>query len=131
VEPEGSSESPDPPLSGASATVALVVSDADTALALRSGTVPVLSTPRVLALAEEAAVTALADRLPGHQTTVGAWVELWHLRPTRVGATVVAHAVLAAVEGKRLEFTFQVREGDTEVARGRHRRVVVDLAAFT
>jgi fluoroacetyl-CoA thioesterase len=115
---------------GATATAALVVTDADTALALRSGSVPVLSTPRILALAEEAAVTAVADLLAPGQTTVGAWVELAHLRPTRVGVTVEAHATLVAVNGRRLEFAFHVLEGDIEVARGRHRRAIVDHAAF-
>ncbi len=116
---------------GANASVTLTVTDADTALALRSGEVRVLSTPRVLALVEEAAVAVVAGQLGAHQTTVGAWVELTHLRPTRVGGTVMAHATLTAVEGCRLEFAVHVDEGDIQVARGRHRRAVVDRAAFT
>lgn len=115
---------------GTSAEVSLTVGEEDLATAYRSGEVAVLATPRVLALAEEAAVTAVRGQLAPHQTSVGAWVELAHLRPTRPGATVVAHATLVAVEGRRLEFTFQVTEGEAEVARGRHHRAVVERSGF-
>jgi predicted thioesterase len=115
---------------GTSATVALTVTEADTALALRSGDVPVLGTPRVVALVEQAAVAAVRDQLAPEQTSVGAVVELEHRRPTRVGATIEAQVVLAAVDGTRLEFRFTVTEGGREVARGRHRRVIVDRTGF-
>ena len=44
---------------GLSAAVELVVTDDDTALALKTGDVPVLATPRVVTLAEEATVRAV------------------------------------------------------------------------
>jgi len=75
---------------GLTATVTLVVAEADTALALRSGDVPVLGTPRVISLAEEATVQALAGVLPEGRTTVGYQVQLAHLTPTPIGGTVVA-----------------------------------------
>jgi fluoroacetyl-CoA thioesterase len=116
---------------GARAEATLTVTQSDTALALRSGDVQVLATPRVLALAEEAAVAAVRTGLGPGETTVGAEVELEHLRPTRVGATVVAEARLEAVEGRRLRFSFRVTEDGAEVARGRHLRVVVARDAFS
>jgi fluoroacetyl-CoA thioesterase len=115
---------------GRRAKVELTVGEADTALAMGSGDVPVLATPRVLALAEQAAVQAIGTCLPEGKTSVGSWVELEHLTPTRVGATVVAEAVLLGVHGRRLEFTIAVREGDEEVAHVRHRRVIVSRARF-
>lgn len=115
---------------GAEATVALTVADADTAVALGSGDVAVLATPRIIALAEQAAVAAVSGHLPEHLTTVGAHVELDHLAPTRVGGTVQASALLEAVEGRSLTFSITVTEGTTEVARGRHRRSAVDRAQF-
>ncbi len=115
---------------GLRATVSLTVGDADTAVALRSGDVAVLATPRVVALAEQAAVAAVRPALPADHTSVGTRVELDHLAPSRVGATVTATAELLAVEGRRLEFAVVVRDGDTEVARGRHTRAVVDRARF-
>ncbi len=56
---------------GLRSSVRIIVSEADTAIAIGSGDVPVLATPRVLALAEAAAVRALAGALPGGQTSVG------------------------------------------------------------
>jgi predicted thioesterase len=115
---------------GRTAEVTLTVAHADTAIALASGEVAVLSTPRVLALAEQAAVTAVKPALPPEETSVGAWVELDHLAPTPVGETVRARATLVRVEGRRLEFDISVHQGETLVARVRHRRAVVARSAF-
>lgn len=115
---------------GLEGSVTLTVGDADTAVALGSGDVAVLGTPRVLALAEQAAVAAVRDALPQGRTSVGSWVELHHLAPTKVGATVTATARLESTNGRRLEFGFSVTEGTEEVARGRHRRSVVARDRF-
>jgi fluoroacetyl-CoA thioesterase len=115
---------------GLSAVVEHVVRDHDTAIALGSGDVPVLGTPRVVALAEAATVAAVAGALPDGATTVGTRVELDHLRPTPVGATVRARATLSAVESRRLVFAVAVTQDDLEVATGTVTRVVVDRTGF-
>jgi predicted thioesterase len=115
---------------GAVAKVQLTVGDADTAQAVGSGDVPVLGTPRVLALAEAATVGATANRLPSGATTVGTRVELDHRAPTPVGRTVVAEARLAKADGRRLIFEVVVRDGDAVVADGRVERIVVDRQRF-
>jgi len=106
------------------------VTEADTAAAVGSGEVPVLATPRVLALAERATVAAVAGALEAGATTVGTRVELDHLAPSPVGAEVAVQAVLERVEGRRLVFSVRLLEGDREMARGLVTRVVVDAAAF-
>jgi fluoroacetyl-CoA thioesterase len=115
---------------GLAARVELTVTDADTAQAVGSGDVPVLGTPRVLALAEAATVAATATRMPPGRTTVGLRVELDHLAPTPVGRTVVARARLAKVDGRRLLFEVSVADGDETVAQGRVERVLVDRQRF-
>lgn len=115
---------------GLSASVVHVVGDGDTARALGSGDVPVLGTPRVLALAEAATVAAVTDALPPGATTVGFRVALEHRAPTPVGDTVRAEAVLTAVEGKTLTFAVKVSDGRTLVAEGTVTRVAVDRARF-
>lgn len=115
---------------GLTARVELTVTDADTAQALGSGDVPVLGTPRVLALAEAATVAATVPKLTPGTTTVGVRVELDHLAPTPVGATVAAEATLAKVDGHRLLFEVRVRAGSTTVAEGRVERAVVDRQQF-
>jgi fluoroacetyl-CoA thioesterase len=115
---------------GATASVEVVVTAADTATALGSGDVPVLGTPRVLALLERAAVAAVAGALPAGATSVGAHVELDHLRPSRIGSTVVARATLARVDGRRLDFEVELTDAGTVVASGKVTRVVVDRDRF-
>lgn len=112
------------------AGVELTVGDADTALALGSGDVPVLATPRLTGLFEAAAVSALAGKLPDDLTSVGASIEVDHLAPSAVGATVVATALLEAVDGAALEFVLEATEGDTVIAIGSHTRVVVERDPF-
>ncbi|MGH9026031.1 MAG: thioesterase family protein [Acidimicrobiia bacterium] len=108
----------------------MVVEDADTAVAMKSGDVPVLATPRVVNLAEEATVLAVADRLTGGTTTVGYRVQLDHLAPTAVGGRVQAEALLESVEGRRLVFRVSVSDKNGLVAAGRITRVVVERGRF-
>jgi fluoroacetyl-CoA thioesterase len=108
----------------------MVVGEADTARALRSGTVDVLATPRLIALCEEASCRAIAPALADGTTTVGMKVGLDHLQPSPIGARIVAEAVLARVEGRRLTFTVSASDGRGLVAVGKVLRVVVDLERF-
>jgi fluoroacetyl-CoA thioesterase len=108
----------------------LVVSDADTAIAMKSGEVPVLGTPRLIALAEEAALGAVAESLPAGQTTVGMRVQIDHLAPTNIGSAVAAEATLERVEGRRLTFTVSVTDHCGLVAAGKVTRVIVETARF-
>lgn len=115
---------------GLTAQVKLTVTDADTAQAMGSGDVPVLGTPRVLALAEAATMAATAIRMPPDTTTVGTGVQLEHRAATPVGRTVVAHAELTGADGARLVFAVTVTDGDVTVARGTVERVLVDRHQF-
>ncbi len=112
------------------AEVTLTVTDNDTAIAHHTGTVPVLATPRVLALCEEAAVAAIAPRLAAGETCVGMRAQLDHLVPVRVGSTVRATATLERVEGRRLTFAVAVNDGCGLVAVGRVTRAIVDVERF-
>ncbi|BCJ45594.1 dihydrolipoamide acyltransferase [Actinoplanes ianthinogenes] len=115
---------------GLSARVELRVTDADTAQALGSGDVPVLATPRVLALAEAATVAATARQLPGGVTTVGTRAEVEHRAAAPVGRTVVGQATLTKVDGRKLVFEVNVKDGDTVVADVRVERMLVDRQRF-
>lgn len=127
----GMEQQPDPGITpGLTARVELTVTDADTAQAVGSGDVPVLGTPRVLALAEAATVAATATRVAPGMTTVGVRVELDHKAPTPVGRTVAALARLAKVDGRRLLFEVIVADGSATVAEGRIERMLVDRHRF-
>ena len=122
------------PHSGLSAQLELTVGPEDTAEQFRSGDVPVLATPRLLALCEEATCRATDGHLTDSQASVATRVQFDHLAPVAVGGVVLAEATLVKVEGRRLTFTVSAArlEGDGGglVGAGRVTRVVLDRAAF-
>ena len=108
----------------------LVVGDADTACAMASGDVPVLATPRVVALCEEAVCAALVGHLRTGETSVGMRIQLDHLAPTAVGGKAKAEATLEKVEGRRLIFMVSVSDGRGLIAAGKVTRVIVNVERF-
>lgn len=115
---------------GLTAVVELTVTDADTASAMGSGAVPVLATPRILALVEEATMRALDGQLGQGNSSVGMRVQLEHIAPTAVGGTVRAEASLEKIEGRKLLFRVSARDDRGLVAAGKVTRVVVDVDRF-
>ena len=115
---------------GLTASVDLVVAADDTAPAFGSGSVPVLATPRLVALCEEAAVQAVDGQLGKGETSVGMRVQFDHLAPTMVGSLVTAEATLEKVAGRRLTFTVSASDPRGLIAAGKVTRVVVDVERF-
>lgn len=111
-------------------TSSLTVTEALTAKAMGSGDLPVLATPAMMALMENAAMTAVAPELPEGSTTVGGHIESSHLKPTPVGAEVKAEATLTKVDGRKLYFTVKAMQGDTVIGEGTHLRFIVDREKF-
>jgi fluoroacetyl-CoA thioesterase len=111
-------------------SVELTVKEGDTAEVLRSGDVPMLATPRVVALAEEASCLAVGEQLDAGDTTVGVRVQLDHLLPVPVGRSVRADAKLETVEGRRLTFVVFINSDQGLVAAGKVTRVVVHRDRF-
>jgi predicted thioesterase len=121
---------PVPLVPGLVGNAELTVGDADTAITLGSGDVPVLATPMVALLAERATVDAVDDHVTPEHTTVGYRLQLDHLAPVPVGDEVTAEAVLENIEGRRLTFRVSVKYRNGLVAAGRITRVVVERERF-
>ena len=120
---------------GLEAALAFDVTDADTAMALGSGDVPVLATPRLLAWLEAATIACVAPALDAASTSVGTRVEIEHIAASPVGASLVAHATVSHVDGRLVRFEVAAEHivGDAVpvvVATGRVTRVVVDRQRF-
>lgn len=115
---------------GLCAQVELEVEEADTALALGTGDVDVLATPRIAALCEKAAIEALSPHLTNGKTSVGSRVEITHLVPVRIGNRITAAASLERVDGRRIFFNITVTDKCGLIAAGRVVRVLVDTEAF-
>jgi predicted thioesterase len=115
---------------GLSSRIEITVTEADTADALGSGDVPVLGTPRLVALCEAACVQAISGQLGEGETTVGMRVQLDHLAPTAVGKTVTADVTLEKVEGRRLTFTASASDANGLIGAGKFTRAVVERETF-
>ena len=117
---------------GRTASLEFVVTDADTAVAVGSGDLPVLGTPRLLAWCEAATCAAVAAALEQGQTTVGTRVSLEHHAASPVGEEVAVEASLSYVDGRLLRFTVAAshRADGRVVATGEVTRVVVDAERF-
>ena len=107
---------------------------AATAIAAGSGDLPVLATPRMIALMEEAACALLAAVLPDDATSVGTRIDVRHSAPSPLGVRVTARATVVSIDGARVSFdvsaTHAVADASVEIGRGTHVRVVVDRARF-
>ena len=108
----------------------LKVTDAFTAITAGSGDMPVLATPMMTALMENAAMLAVRDELPEGSTTVGGHIESSHLKPTPVGEVVRAEAEVTKVDGRKIEFKVAAYAGETLIGEGTHLRFIVDREKF-
>ena len=111
-------------------TSTLIISEKHTAETLGSGDMPVLATPIMVALMENAAMLAVKDTLPEGSTTVGGHIDVSHLRPSGIGQEVTATAELQEIEGKKLTFHVVATQGETVIGEGTHVRFVVDRERF-
>ena len=108
------------------------VSDDDTAIAVGSGSLPVLGTPRLLAWCEAATCAEAEPALGPGETSVGTRVQLEHLAASPVGAEVEVTATTAYVDGRLRRFTVAARHtaDGKVVGSGEITRVVVDRDRF-
>lgn len=103
----------------------------DTAVALGSGSLPVLGTPRLLAWCEAATCAAVAAGLHPDETTVGTTVMLEHVAPSSVGTTITVTATITKVDGPRITFAVTAHDDrETELAHGQVTRAVVNTQRF-
>ena len=89
---------------------------------------PVLATPVMIMVMENAALNAIKPYLDPGESAVGTRVNIRHLAPTPIGASAVGEAEVTRVDGRRVEFNVRAREETEEIGAGTHERVIVDLA---
>ena len=111
-------------------TSELIVDEHLTAIDIGSGDMPVLATPAMMALMENAAMIAVADNLPDGCTTVGGHIESSHVRPSQIGEKVCATAEVTNVDGKKIKFKVSAYSGETLIGEGTHLRFIVDKEKF-
>jgi len=89
---------------------------------------PVLATPVMIMVMENAALNAIKAYLEPGESAVGTRVDIAHLAPTPVGARVVGEAEVSRVDRRRVEFTVRATDHVETIGTGTHERMVVDIA---
>jgi predicted thioesterase len=90
----------------------------------------VLSTPNLIGLLERTAREALAPFLEADERSVGAEIELRHFAPTPLGERVTCTARVVHTEGKKVTFQIEARDQQELIARGLHKRAVIQVEGF-
>jgi fluoroacetyl-CoA thioesterase len=91
----------------------------------------VLSTPGMIAMIERNAAILSYEHLPDGKATVGFEVCVKHVAAAAEGARCTAHARLReVVDGRKLRFDVEVREGERTIGVGTHERRVIDVGAL-
>lgn len=115
---------------GAEGVAEMVVGSNDTALRVGSGKSPVLATPVMVSLMEEAALAAVESALPEGMQTLGTRLDISHIAATPVGMKVRATARLVEVRKRRLVFVVRAEDEAEVIGEGTHERVAVTVAGF-
>ena len=90
---------------------------------------PVLSTPGMIEMMEFAATRLVADELPPEHATVGFEVCVRHVGGALEGALCTVSARLhEVIDGRKLRFDVEVREGVRTIGVGTHERRVIPVA---
>jgi len=119
-------------VSSTSTSLTFTVGDEDTAVALGSGDLLVLATPRLLAWCEAATVAVdLGSAAEPGRSSVGTRVQVEHLLATGVGGRITVTATLDRADRRLLHFTVVAVDGDERlVATAAVTRVLVDAERF-
>ena len=88
----------------------------------------VYATPSVVSDLEYACRDLILEHLDEGQDSVGARVEIDHLKPTPLGMTVRHIVTVEEVKGRSVTCTIEVHDEQEKVASARHIRFVVDIA---
>jgi predicted thioesterase len=90
----------------------------------------VLATPWLIAHMEYAARRALEPLLEDHERSVGSSIEVEHLAPVPEGFIVTCRARVIHVDGPVVTFQVEAHDVTEAVARGLHRRRIIDVDRY-
>src|SRR5215468_4893651 len=116
---------------GARGSFSLIVTPEHLASRFKDATLPpVLATPVMIMVMENAALNAIKPYLETGETAVGSRVDVRHLAATPVGRRVTGEAEVTKVDGRRIEFSVSARDAEEQIGAGTHERMLIDSAKF-
>ena len=90
-----------------------------------AGHVSKFSTPAMIQLMEQSSMAAVTGHLQEGEVSVGIEVNVRHLAPADIGATIIAHSELIEVDRNRLTFQVEAYDGDKKIGDGTHKRAII------
>jgi predicted thioesterase len=118
--------------SGAKGSFQLVVTPEHLANRFKDAMLPpVLATPVMIMIMENAALNAMKPYLDASESALGTRVDVRHLAATPAGRQVTGEAEVTNVDGRRITFTIRATDGSEVIGTGTHERMVIDIAAFS
>jgi fluoroacetyl-CoA thioesterase len=117
---------------GAQGSFSLVVTPDLLANRFKDATLPpILATPVMIMIMENAALNAIKPFLDAGESALGTRVDVRHLAATPAGRRVKGEAEVTKVDGRRIELRIRATDGAEEIGVGTHERMVIDLATFS
>jgi fluoroacetyl-CoA thioesterase len=117
---------------GAAGAYSLVVTAEHLASRFKDATLPpVLATPIMIMVMENAALNAIKPYLDAGESALGTRVDVRHLAATPIGRHVTGEAKVTKVDGRRVEFSVRAYDENEEIGVGTHERVVIQLAKLS
>jgi fluoroacetyl-CoA thioesterase len=117
---------------GATGSFSLVVTPEQLANRFKDAMLPpILATPVMIMVMENAALNAMKPYLDASESALGTRVDVRHLAATPAGRTVTGEAKVTKVDGRRIEFAVLAKDGAEVIGTGTHERMVIDLAKFS
>ena len=92
---------------------------------------PILATPVMIMVMENAALNAIKPYLDVGESALGTRVDVRHLAATPAGRRVTGEAEVTKVDGRHIEFTIRATDANEEIGLGTHERMVIDFAKFS
>lgn len=107
-----------------------IVSEKNSAAAMKSGELNVYATPSMIALMEQAAYKSVAGELEEGMGTVGTLMNVSHISATPLGMEVTARTELIEIDRKRLVFHVEAFDERGKIGEGTHERFIIDNRKF-
>ncbi|MCD8122790.1 MAG: thioesterase family protein [Clostridiales bacterium] len=108
----------------------IMVSAANSAKTLGSGTLDVFGTPGMIALMEATSLKSVEPYLEEGTGTVGTSIQVTHDAATPFGMKVWCESELVEIDRRRLVFEVTAYDEKGRIGGGRHERFIVDNEKF-
>ena len=95
-----------------------------------SGSLPVLSTPMLIAYMENVAQLEATSRCQEHQSSVGIEINMRHLKASAIGSDIQVEVTMIEQNKSILNYHIKAFDQGQLVAEASHKRAIIDVESF-